>query len=356
MTTVTESMLDPALEQFIRKNTPVPQYNRPSVTLDLLQKRPGIGKNLAWDISVGTATGQVFAEGQAITTYQADTPLLALLPWAEYGDTFQITGRAEDAAAYSQTMLASQMLYQLGEARTRSAQGANNDLYTGTGNGSPNHFTGYATANGPFDASGTYANQDRGTYTQWQGNVLGNGGVPRALTLPLIEYGLELVYNASGKTPTYGATTANLWRRLCELVGDKQRVNVDVVWRGGEVLTMKLGYNAVEVNGIPIFKDISVPSGNLLFFHEPSNGIEYLPVAPSRIARGKVKATVPLAGTPQEQTVMGMPPSGGPLVAILIELPSAGNFDSWQLVSTCNSFCERPNANLWIKDLSYRTE
>ena len=88
MTTDTTA-LNPALEQFIRKEV-VKQYNRSSVTTHLLRKEVGMGKNLAWDVSVGTGTGQVFDEGQVISVFNADTEVLATLPWAEYGDAFKI--------------------------------------------------------------------------------------------------------------------------------------------------------------------------------------------------------------------------------------------------------------------------
>ena len=352
MTQVTLTSLNPALEQFIRKEV-VKQYNRPSVAADLLRKEPGMGKNLAWDISVGTSTGQVFTEGQVVTTFNNDTELLATLAWTEYGDAFQITGRAEDAAQYSNTDLGRTWFFKMNQARERSALTYNNDLWSGTGTG--NTHIGLVSSGGGLDATGTYAGQSRATYSQWGGIKLANGGIPRGISLSTIEYGLELVFNASGKQPTFGLTTANIWRMLCELVDDQKRVNMPVIVRGEE-LTMQLGYMAVEVNGIPVFKDISIPSGQLVFLHEPSVAIEYLPAAPARIARGKVMATVPLTGTPDEQKKVGMPAEGGPLVALVIALPAGGNFENWQVVATSEVKVIRPNAHLWISDIAFRAD
>ena len=39
------------------------------------------------------------------------------------------------------------------------------------------------------------------------------------------------------------------------------------------------------------------------------------------------------------------------LMGMLIYLPSVGNFDAWQLVTTCNLWCDRPNAHALIKDI-----
>lgn len=353
--TTTAAVLNPALEQFIRKEV-VKQYNRSSVTTHLLPKKPGMGKNLAWDISVGSGTGQVFDDGEVVSTFNADTELLATLPWAEYGDAFKITGRAEDGAQFSQTDLGSTWMFKLNQTRERAAKLINDDIWSGAGTAGPQRLYGLTMASaGPLSVSGTYAGtMDRTTYPQTQGITLGNGGIPRAISLSLIEYGFEQVFNASGKIPTFGVTTSNIWRLLCELDTDKRRVLQEVYIRG-QKLTISLGFNAVEVNGVPVFKDISVPTGYLAFFSEDSICIEYLPVAAARVQRGKIMATVPVAGLPQEQEMMGAP-ANGPLVANVIALPSAGNFESWMVDCTLQLAVSRPNAHLLIKDIAFRAE
>lgn len=353
MATTDTTALNPALEQFIRQEV-VKQYNRSSVSTHLIRKVVGMGKNLAWDISVGTGTGQVFDEGQEIVTFSADVERLATLPWSEYGDTFKITGRAEDGAQYSQTQLGSTWSFKLLQARERSADKINNDLWVGDGSGSPQRLYGLSmAANGPLSPTGTYANVDRTTYPQFGGIVLANGGIPRPLSLGLIEYGFEQVFNASGKIPTFGLTTANVWRGLCELVDDQRRVLQEIYIRG-QKLTISLGYHAVEVNGVPVFKDVSVPSGHLGFFSEDSICFEYLPAAASRVQRGKIMATIPVAGLPQEQEMLGAPAGGGPMVANVIALPSNGNFESWMLDATIGLRVDRPNAHFLIKDIQFR--
>lgn len=354
VTSTTE--LNPALEQFIRQRV-VKQYNRSSVTTNLFRKQSGMGKNLAWDVSVGTGTGQVFSEGQEVSTFSADVEVLATMPWAEYGDAFKITGLAEDGAQFSKTELGNTWLFKLMQARERAAKLVNDDTWTGAGTTGPQLLFGITkSSNGPLSSSGTYANIDRATYTQFAGITLGNGGIPRPISLPLIEYGFEQVFNASGKIPTYGITTSNVWRALCELSGGEKRIMQEVYIRG-QKLNISLGFNAVEVNGVPVFKDISVPSGYLGFFSDDSICYEYLPTAPSRIQRGKIMAQVPVAGLPQEQEYWNLPQGegiGSPLVANVIALPAAGNFESWMLDATIGLRVERPNAHFLIKDIQFR--
>lgn len=354
MTDINEAFLDGALEQFIRQQI-AKQMNRSSVTTDLFRKESGMGKNVAWDISVGTGTGQVFDDGADVGVFNTDTQVLATLQWGEYGDAFKLTGRAEDVAQFSRTDLGQTFFFKMNEARERAAKKINDDIWTGDGSGSPQKIFGITASGGPMDSTGSYGGQSRVTYPQWQGIKLGNGGIPRSISLDTIEYGLEQSYIASGKNPTYGVTTANVWRLLCQLVDDDRRTNYDTQIRG-EVIGVKLGYNAVEVNGIPVFRDISVPKGNLVFFHEPSWCVEYLPVAPSRIARGKIVATTPVAGMPQEQLMIGAPKTGGPLVASVIALSSLGNYERWMLDVPLQLRNTRPNASLWITDILARIE
>lgn len=355
--TTTFATLNGALEQYIRQKV-VKQYNRSHTTAHLIRKEVGIGKNLAWDVSVGTDTGQIFDDGEVVSTFQTDTELLATLPWSEYGDAFKITGRAEDGAQFSRTDLGNTWMFKMIQARERAAQKINTDIWSGAGTGSPQKLSGLTLASGgPLSVSGTYAGtMDRGTYPQTQGITLSNGGIPRGISLSLIEYGFEQVFNASGKTPTWGMTTSNIWRVLCELDGGNRRTMQEVYIRG-QKLNIALGFNAVEVNGIPVFKDVSVPTGYLAFFSEDSIALEYLPTAPSRIARGKIMATTPLAGLPQEQEMTGAPTNGvGPLVANIIALPAVGNFESWMIDCTLGLKVDRPNAHLLIKDIAFRAE
>lgn len=355
MSTTDTTALNPALEQYIRE-TVVKQYNRSIVTTNLIPKQPGMGKNLAWDVSVGTGTGQVFDEGQVVSTFSADTELLATMAWAEYGDAFKITGLAEDGAQFSRTQLGNLWMYKMMQARERAGKLINDDFWSGDGSTGPQKLFGVTMAsNGPLSSSGTYAGISRTTYSQFAGITLGNGGIPRAVSLSLIEYGFEQVFNASGKIPTFGLTTSNIWRVLAELAGGERRMTQEATVRGYK-LTINQGFNSIEINGVPVFKDISVPSGYLAFFSEDSIKFEYLPTAPARVQRGKIMATVPVAGLPQEQDMTGAPGGGGPLVANVIALPSAGNFESWMLDVALGLRVERPNAHFLIKDIAFRAE
>jgi len=341
-----------ALEQRIR-NRITTQYNRSDVMANIIAKDAGQGKNLAWDITVGTATGYVMTEGQEITVFNADTELACTMPWGLYGDSFKITGLAEDVAAGDGTQLSRLFDRRLMQARSRAVAKINVDLYSGDGVSTPQNLMGLTASAGPLDSTGTYAGQNRSTYSQWGGNVFGNNGVPRALNLSLIEYALEVTGTASGELPTYGMTTPSLWRVLCELAGGEDRTNKDA-YVNGRKLEKSMGFHSVEINGIPIFKDVSAVSGILLLLNDQHLSLQFLPAAPARVERGKILARVPLAGTPQEQNmdIGTLPPGGGPLFGNLIRLPANGSYDAWMIEATIQLMSDRSNAHAMIKDLA----
>lgn len=330
------------------------QYNRSDVKLNALRKGPGRGKNISGDVTFGTTVLQTFTDGQVVTQFDSDTEVPWNLPWAELGGALKITGRAEDAAQGDDTELGALFMKKLMDRKTSIAGGINTELYTGAGG---NSVIGTQTASGPLDSTGIWANINRATYPQWAGNVLANGGVPRGLSMRLIDQAFEAVDTAKGGGLSFGFASPAVFNVLCRMAGDKVRV-VQEAYIRGEPLKAAMGFNAVEVHGVPIFKDSAATSGTLELLCDQHIGIEYLPAAPSRLSRGKVLMMVPLAGTPHEQLNALMPSGQAPsigeasaLMGMLIYLPSVGNFDAWQLVTTCNLWCDRPNAHALIKDI-----
>ncbi|MCG8423691.1 MAG: hypothetical protein MJE77_37815 [Proteobacteria bacterium] len=150
MADATFASVSPALEQRYRARVRA-QPNRSTVMLNLLEKRRGSGKNVAGVVEVGTSVGQVFDDGEDVTTFNNDTELPSTLQWGEYGDAFAITGRAEDAATNDNTELARLYLRKLMNARNRAASKVNIDLYTGTGAATPQRIHGLTAPAGPLD-------------------------------------------------------------------------------------------------------------------------------------------------------------------------------------------------------------
>lgn len=332
-----------ALEQRFRRQVKS-QINRATVTLNLLEKRPGSGKNVAGDVEVGTGTGQNFDDGEDVVTYNNDTELPATLQWAEYGDAFAITGRAEDAAANDSTELARLYLRKLMGARDRAATIINTALYTGLGTASPQKIHGMLASAGPLDSTGTYAAIDRATYPQWASNEIDAAGA--GISTSLLETGFEDAYLASGMAPTICITHPTQWHRYADTVGDKRRMTQATV--RGQELTLDMGYKMLEINGVPIFMDKDCPNDSFVGIYDPCMWIEFLPVAQARQAR-VLAMNLPIAGTPQEQA--GTVPSS-PLMAYLLELARSGNKSKFQLLTTVQLVTDAPNTHFAITGLA----
>lgn len=338
------STIQSALEQRIRARL-VRQPNRAAVTLNLLRKNAGSGKNLAWDVSVGTDVGQIFEDGEDVSTYNNDTELMATLPWANYGDAFGVTGLAEDAAAKEPTELNNLVMKKLMDAIQRTASKVNVDVISGLGTASPQKILGMTATAGPLAATGTYAGIDRGTYPQWAGNIDSTIG---PLSIKRLETMLSNIYDASGRQPTYMVTTTQLFQAYAELVHPQRRWVEEVTIRG-ETIKLDGGFKALELNGIPIFKDKDMLDGAWLMIDDEHMGVEFLPPAP-RVVGSELLAQVPIAGTPQEQA--GTVPEAAGLMARLFKLARTGDKSKFQLLARVQLWCDKCNAQGMLKNVS----
>lgn len=344
MADATLSSISNALEQRFRALVKQ-QPNRSTVLLNLLEKRPGSGKNVAGDVSVGTSVGQVFDDGEDVAVYNNDTELPSTLAWAEYGDAFAITGKAEDAAANDNTQLARLYVHKLGQARTRAAAKINTDLYTGAGTSGPQLIHGLTATAGPLDSTGTYAGIDRGTYSQWASNEIDAAGA--SISTSVINRGFEATYLASGMQPTFMVTHPTQWNRYADTLDEKRRINQATV--RGQMISLDGGYQMLEVNGVPLIMDKDCPNDTVVGIYDPAMWIEFLPVAPAR--QGRILAmNLPIAGTPQEQA--GDTDRGMPLMAYLLELARSGNKSKFQLLTTVQLVTDQCNVHFKITGLA----
>lgn len=335
-----------ALEQRFRRELHK-QPNRSAVTLNLLRKRAGKGKNAAWTVQVGTAVGVYYDDGEDVGAYQTDTKLPATLNWAEFGDSFAITGRAEDAVAGADQEMSQLFMHDLRDASDRAAAKGNIEIWSGLGTAAPQKILGLATAAGPLDASGTYAGVDRATYPQWAASKYTNSGVVRAFNWGLVDVAYKDAYIAAGRGPKAMVTTPAIWTRGAEALEPSRRYLQEVYIRGQKVI-LDAGWQALNWNGIPVFMDKDAPSGHFAGLDLDAIDVEFLPVAPARTERGEVLAFVPIAGTPEEQ---GEKPPAQALMAALYKLARTGNKAKFQLLCTAQLTATRCNSSFLITDL-----
>lgn len=335
MAEATLSNSQAAFEQRVRDQL-VRQPNRSTVLLNLLGKNSSTGKNFAFDATFGTDTGQRFTDGEDVGTFHNDTEVMGKLDWCHIGDAFAITGTAEDAAAAEPTELANLWMKKLVDNMHRVAEKVNYDLWNGDGSSGVVH--GLGATDGPLGDSGTYATLARGTYTQWEATRDDTIG---PLSMKRLETWLENIYVASGSVPSFIVTTPALWRTYAELIFPEKRYMQSVNIRGQQI-SLDGGWNALDVNGIPMFKDRQAVAGSMVAINDRHMGVAFLPAA-QRLVNQVYLGQVPIAGTPQEQA--GAVPGSTGLMARLIKLAQLGDKSKYQVLTKVALWSDKCNAH-----------
>ena len=321
------------------------QINRATVLLQVLPVGPGTtGKNITWAARFGTAVGGARAEGLAVATLNNDDKVPATLEFGTYDDAFGVTGKAMAAAraARNPEELANLFVDELGDCVERLAKGIALDLYTGSG--ATDHIMGLITTGGGIMNTGQYAGIDRSSKTQWQGTVMSNGGVGRALTFDLMREMRRRIYNASGLKPDLIVTTPELHEKYGKLFGQQRRYIQEIRLRG-QTITLDGGYQMLEFDGIPVLEDVDCSSGHMLFLNTRYVRVLQLPDQVDNVNQSM--AMTGLAGTPEEQ--LGAP--SAKLTARINPLGRDGDTYKFQLICYPQLQVRRPNSCGVIKDL-----
>lgn len=323
----------------------VSQINRATVLLQVLPTGYGTtGKDISWVARFGTAVGGARAEGANVATLNSDAKVPAKLDYGTYDDAFGVTGKALAGARASgnPSDLANLFVEELSECVERLAKGIAQDIYTGTG--ATDHIMGLVATGGGIMSTGTYATIDRAVKTQWQGSVMSNGGVGRALTFALMREMRREIYTASGLKPDLVVCPPDLHEKYGSLFGQQRRYITEIRMRGS-MITLDGGYQMLEFDGIPVLEDVDAPSGSMLFLNTRYVRVLQLPDDVNDVNQSK--AMVGLAGTAEEQ--LGMP--SAKLKARINPLGREGDLYRFQLICYPQLQVRRPNTCGVITDL-----
>jgi hypothetical protein len=328
------------------------QFNRNSVLAELLPKKNGNGKNVAWDVRFSRSThAAAFTEGADVgaSELQTDTTVPATLSWASYRVGFSLSGLSVAAAASSPgsaVELLDQFQTNLEDAASDLVSQINAGLYSGAGTSSA--VAGLVGA-GAIAATGTYANVSRSTYSEWASNVLANGGTGRSLSKSLMDQIEANIYTNSGQTPDLIVAHPSITQTYESLFDSISRVMVE----RGEIAALKApnvsgapliatnsGYTGLTYKGIPIYRDRNCPATQMFFLNTGYTEIKVLPMVDM--------GTVTMSGN--------KPMSGGPgnatgISAKVQSLAKNGDSDRFQLVTYLQLCVRRPNTCGVISDL-----
>lgn len=271
------------------------QWNRTSVLLGLLAAKgdvgDGKGKSVNFDLEFTGNTASSVAEGSdvAASEYASDVNVPAILPWAHYRSSFQISETEFDAAMTSQGIPAAlQDLFgdRILGAGAQIARKIEQDALTGTGvdvNGNPTLIGLYG---GALVASGSYAGVNTGTYSEWASNITSNGGVVRTLTPDLMSSVDANIFTASSLQWDALMSSAGVLRKYESIFTTNAQ--------GGPLARFNdrasspaygLGFAAdgqgqpvdAWYKGRPVLRNPVNPSGKAVFLNTSKIQVKYLP-------------------------------------------------------------------------------
>jgi hypothetical protein len=207
---------------------------------------------------------------------------------------------------------------------------------------------GDGTGNGGLDidgigaiiqTTGVYAGLDRTQYSVWQSNLFLNGGTLRPLTVTLMRQAERAIYKATGAQADFIITTPELYDEYASLFDLIKRVMAD----GSHSQQYDLGTRELTWNGIPIFRDIDCPAGQMYFFSSDDLEFEQLPMIEDVGYGAGPEATAPLTS--------GADGDVGLRVAIELLGKSGDNYKGF-IKTYGNMKSEHPNHHAMIGDLN----
>lgn len=327
--------------------TLIRNFNRMSVLAAAVPKKPGRGKNVAWDAMFSGNSAAVFADGADVLTYDVDTPVSATLSWGLYRSSFSISGLAQAAAASSQGS-ADELMDLVNTSAENAAMKlvstVNADLFSGSSG-----IVGLATA---LAATGTYATIAKGTYAEWAGNVRANGGTGRALTKDLVDLLETDVYSACGLRPTMIVASPGVCRKYEGLFDSINRVIIqntsDISPQSGagrmsgSILADADGFTGFHYKGIPVYRDRNCQTGTMYMLNTNFLELQFLP-----------QPGVNTAAIAQDQGLKGMPNTNmAGLAARLEAMAKTGDADKFTMKIYLQLAVKRPNSCGILQDIS----
>jgi len=305
----------------------------------------GGGKQVAWDVEMDGASAAAFAEGSPIGAGELDfDPVVpATLPWGLYRAAFQLSNLEINAAAAN-----------MGNARAledivgerymgktaKLLSQINADIFSGTGtdgSGNPN-IVGLNTA---LAATGSYAGINKATYSTWAGNVLGNGGVARPITMAVLAAGESLLFSASGFDPDFLMATTNT-HATYESLFEATRRTVDS--GQGPIPSYQGSTGRLYWRGKPVIRDRQNTAGSLYMLNSEELELRVLPF------QGAADGVMQVAR--QAESSNGKDTSGTGISVHCYPLGRVGSGIAFVVEIYIQLRVKRPNAHLMITDIT----
>lgn len=312
-------------------------FNRSSVSLAALNGGEHDAPHIDWDVFFeddNFAGGT--AEGADVSTYSSDEGVKAGLTFAEYTDTFKITGAAlrRANASTSPNAVANQFLLRLTECFGRLANQIETDFIDGNGS---NKLLGLIDAtNGAIMTSGTYAGIARASYAAWVGSAEDGGA--SAFDRDNIRNLRTKCYKASGFTPNFYMSSPDVFDAVEESFDSERRVEMDAM-RVGDLnakIAMAMGVDYLRIGGGYLFKNRSMADADgIIALMTDRVKIVSMP----NPAMGSDEFNVNLSLLPEEQLKAA---GRVPMRCVVKKLASDGNYNRYQVILYLANYVHNP--------------
>lgn len=327
------------------------QINRAVVLARLLGFKPADGKNITWDVRLGTspdASTAAINDGADVTTFNADTKIPATLNYGTYHDAFGLSGKALAAAMASQQpeQLVDLFADELGDSIERLANVIGSEFYIG--DGSTNRIHGLLDGTVPaIGDTGTYAGLNRATYAQWKGNVVDALGAD--VSFDLLRNLRRTIYEKSGEKFDLLIGDAVQHEKYGQLFGPQRRYLDTIRLAGRAPIKLDGGYNVLEFDGIPFLEDVQCAPGVIL-------AVNTRHIVPRQLYSVTNPVTgmsggIQLGGTPEEQ----LGPGKFSMAAFLLPLAKTGDMHKFALYIYPQNQVKRPNTCGYMTNLGTAT-
>lgn len=322
-------------------------WNRLSVLLANIQIVPsygqGSGKQIGWDVQTSGAAAATFTEGADVGAgeFAHDIEVPATLAWGQYRSTFAMSNLELNAAAANignATELERILEERFFDSCAKITSKINQDAIAGTG--ASNSMIGLTTA---LLDSGSYANIDPTTYTEWKGNVNANGGTARPLSLDLLAKAEQSQYTASGKSAELLLATPGIKTKYEGLFNSVQRVMAPN-GSGSPIQRMDASSEDLYWRGKPLIRDKDMTAGYLMGLVASEIELHVLPWAP-------VPDMTPVVARDLVSSNGEQMANLAPLLHVY-PLARTGSAVKFVVEIYCQLKVRRRNAHFMIKDIS----
>jgi hypothetical protein len=235
------------------------QVNRRAITLSILRKVIGGGKNVTIPFETDGQGASEYNEGADTTSFAQDGQAGGILNWGLYEAPVSITNLAVDAAgtttagpAGNEDIWGRQLAN--GAAATCSYINKHLFLGTGSGTGSAPTIVGFGAALG--SASNTYAGIDRSssTYALWRPNV-SDPGSATALTVKMIRDDLANSYTNGGSRPDIALVKPGVFNVVAGLLDPLRRMETETIQAAGAPVNLAYKVSTVVIDGCTFIED-----------------------------------------------------------------------------------------------------